>query len=228
MRDGGKVRIGEIPFRQVRDHQLPARGEDLLGNLAARVEADAAERHVSAHARELRLELAALVGQHDEATLGAGQVDGRVHHEREHFVEHTAAAQAAQRLEQRRNLAEPADDARRAAPGARVRRLVVEQEQQLGAGRPANLDPVAVRQPLLGDLRAVHVGAAARPAIADQVLAVAPQDLGVVPGDVGAGQLQVVRRPPSDGERRLVERNDPPTLRVGDFEPRICHGVRGL
>ncbi len=163
--------------------------------------------------------------RHDEPALGARDVNRRIHHEGEDLVQHAAAAQAAERLEQRGNLAKSADKARRTGARSGIRQLVVHQEEQLCAGRPSDLNPVAVRQTLFGDLRSVDVGAAARPAVADQVLSVSPQDLGVIAGDVGAGQLQVVDGSPPYGEGRLVEDDDPASLHVGDFEPGVWHGA---
>jgi len=76
----------------------------------------------------------------------------------------------------------------------------------------------------LGDLDAVDERPAERPAVANEILAVAAQNLGVVPRDVGAGELEIAGPTPADGERRLVENHDSPALAVGDLEPRICHG----
>ena len=89
------VRVGEIAVQQVRHDTNLAGGEDLFGNLAARVEALARQRDLAARARQLHLELGALVRQHDEPALGAGDLDGGVEHERQHFVEHAARAQRA-------------------------------------------------------------------------------------------------------------------------------------
>jgi hypothetical protein len=50
------------------------------------------------------LERAFAVGEHDEAALGAGHLDGRIEHEREVVVEHTARAERAKSVEQRRHL----------------------------------------------------------------------------------------------------------------------------
>ena len=77
-------------------------------------------------ARQLHLELRAVaVGarrQHDEAALGAGHVDRRVEHEREHLVEHAARAERAQAFEQRRELAQIVDRARVRSIGVRAGR----------------------------------------------------------------------------------------------------------
>ena len=98
------------------------------------------------------------------------------------------------------------------------------QEHELRARGPPDLNLVAVRQPLFGHLRAVDVRSAARCAVANEVLAVIAQDFGVLARDVVARQPKVVRPPASDRERRLVEHHDPAALRIGDFDPRVCHG----
>ena len=71
------------------------------------------QRHAARAAGDLELQLVVGVGEHDEPALRAGDLDGRVHHEREHFVEHAARAERAQAFEQRRHLAEVADGGRR-------------------------------------------------------------------------------------------------------------------
>ena len=79
------------------------------------------------------LELACGVREHDEAAFGARDIDGGVHHEQQHFVEHARAAERAQRVEQRGHLPEPAGDRRRRRIALTER--VVEQEDELSAGR---------------------------------------------------------------------------------------------
>jgi hypothetical protein len=84
------------------------------------------------------------VGQHDEAPLRAGHLDRRVEHERQHVVEHAAAAERTQPVEQRGDLAQIAD---RGGRGLVLRRRGVgEQEDQLGAARAPEADAIAVGQ----------------------------------------------------------------------------------
>ena len=144
------VVLGQVVVEQVgHDLQLAGR-EHLFGDLAAGVEAVARQGDAAARPRQLQLELPVVAGQHDEAALGAGDVDGRVEHQRQHLVEHAARAERAQPFEQRRHLADVAD---RRAGRRRARRLParIGQEHHLGAAAAAELDPVAVRQPMLGD-----------------------------------------------------------------------------
>ena len=135
----------------------------LVSNRVAR------ERHATPHPRQLQLELAALAGQHHKAAFGARHVNRRVHHEREHLVENAVAAQAAQRVEQRGNLPEPADDPEAPALRAGIAGPVVDQEHELRARGATDLDLVAVREMALRHLRAVDVRPAARAAVAHQV-----------------------------------------------------------
>ena len=125
------------------------------------------------------------VRHHDEAALGAGDLDRRIEHHRQHVVEDAAGPERAQPLEQRRHLAQ----LRRRGDGALFhrRRLVVHEEDDLGVARIPQLDLVAVPEHLLGgDLDAVHVGAEPRLLVADDAAAVLDADLGVHAGDVGA------------------------------------------
>ena len=83
------------------------------------------------------------VRQHDEAALGAGHLDRRIQHERQHVVEHAAAAERAQAVEQRGNLAQVADRAS-SSPCPRAGAGVGEQEHEFGAAAAAEPDAVAV------------------------------------------------------------------------------------
>ncbi len=114
---------------------------------------------MSAPARHLELELVAFARQHDEAALRAADVDRRIHHQRQHVVEHAAGAQRAKPLEQRRDLAQVADGRRRRAVHRRL--AVGQQEHHLGAAGASEADAVAVDERALGHLLAVHVGAVA-------------------------------------------------------------------
>jgi hypothetical protein len=57
------------------------------------------------------------------------------------------------------------------------------------------------------------------------------KDFRVISRDVGSGQLQIVGRASPDGERRLVEGDNAPSLGVIDFEACVRdygHWVREL
>ena len=177
------------------------------------------QRDLAARARQLHLELAALVGEHDEAALGAGHLDGGVEHERQHFVEHAARAERAQALEQRwpaGGCRRPRSaDAGRRAPAGRI----LDQEDDVGARRRGRTE--SDRRGVsgaLGDLLAVDERAVARAAIAQHVGAVDLRDLGVIARDVAAGQPQVVLAAAADRDERLVDRDDAAAEPVVDFE----------
>ena len=55
-RDRAGVQLREVAVEQILDDRLLAGGEDLLGNLAARLERAAGQRHLAARARQLELE----------------------------------------------------------------------------------------------------------------------------------------------------------------------------
>ena len=105
------------------------------------------QRDAAAAARQLELELVGRRRQHDEAALGAADLDRRVEHQRQHVVEDAAGAERAQPFEQRRDLAEVADRRRRRLVD-RAGGAVGEQEHHLGAAGAAEPDPVAVHQRL--------------------------------------------------------------------------------
>ena len=163
------------------------------------------------------------VGQHDEAALGAGDLDRRIEHQRQHVVEHAAAAERAQAVEQRRDLAQVAD---RGGRRLVLRRAGVgEQEDELGAAGAPEADAIAVRQrPVAGDRLVVDEGAVAGLLVADDEAAAGRDDLGVVARDFAAREAQVVGLAPADAERFLGDRHDPPAERVGDFQACVWHG----
>src|SRR5207247_1457858 len=104
-RHRARVQLREVAVEEVLDDRLLTRGEDVLRNLAAGFERLARERHLAARAGELELQLP-LVGEHDEPALRAGDVDGRIEHEREYVFEDAPGSERAQALEQRRHLAQ--------------------------------------------------------------------------------------------------------------------------
>ncbi len=225
-RHGADVHVGEIAVQQVGDDLLLAGREDLFWDLSAGLEALAGEREPAAPARDLELQLAGRRRQHDEAALGAGDLERRVHHQREHFVEHAARAESAQPFEQRGHLAQIADGRRRVAiAGGTARRLrgVLEQEHHLGAAAAAESHEIAVLQRVFGDAFAVDVGAVAAAAIAKDEGAALGGDFGVVARYIAAHQLQVVAAAAADRKHRLVDVDHTATQSVSDLETTVCH-----
>src|SRR5688572_6756973 len=100
------MHVGEIAVEQVGDEPRLAGAEDFFGNLAARVEARVAQRVAVASTRELEVELPAMLAEHDEAAIGARNLDGRIENERKHLIEDAPGAQRTQPFEQRRDLTE--------------------------------------------------------------------------------------------------------------------------
>jgi hypothetical protein len=181
------------------------------------VEGPSGERDLAARARQLELEDFLAARHHDEATLGAGDLDRRIEHHREHFIEHAARPERAQVLEQRRQLAQLGRGGDRAF--LHRRRFVVDEEENLGVAGISQLDLVAVAEDLLArHLDAVHVGAEPRLLVADHAVAVLDGDLGVHARDVGAREAQIGLAPAPDGEQRLVDVHDAAAERVGDDE----------
>ena len=109
------VFTGEIPIPQIREHLGMAASEHVEGDLLAHFERASRNRASPAHAPDLELQLARVVGEHDEPALGVGDVDGRIHHERQHFIKNLRGAEGAKAVEKRGDLAE-VDDGRRVAP----------------------------------------------------------------------------------------------------------------
>ena len=160
--------------------------------------------------------------QHDEPTLGAADLDGRVQHQRQHVVEDAARAEGAQPLEQDGNLPQIADRRGRGAllGGDRVG----QQEHHLRPARPSEADAVAVRERPLGDLLPVHIGAVAGVAIAKDEIRVLNGDFGVIARDLTAGEPEVVRLATADFELPLGNWHDAPTEGIGHFETGVRHG----
>ena len=160
-------------------------------------------------------------GQHDEAALGARDLDGRIEHQGQHLVQHAAGTQCPQPLEQRGELAQIADRGdRRPLPRGGC---VADHEDDVGAGGAPELEPVATHQLVLGDLRLVDEGAVTRAPVPQQEPAGLAHDLGVVARHVTAGQADVVLGPAANGQLRLVERDHPPPKAVVQFEPCVSH-----
>ena len=160
--------------------------------------------------------------QHDEAALGARDFDGRVEHERQHFVEDAARSERAKTLEQRRHLPE----LHGGGCGAflRRRRVLAHREHHLDVVRIAKADAVAVHEPAPLDALVVDERAEARLAIVEHTFALLEQDFGVDAGDIAPRQAQIRLAPPPDRERRLAERQDPPAEGICDDETRCIGG----
>ena len=138
------VQLREVAVEQILDDRLLAGREHRLGNLPAGLERPAGQRDLAARARQLELEHLLAVRQHDEAALGAGDLDRRIEHQRQHFVEHAARPERAQPLEQRRHLAQLGRGGDRAL--LHRRRFVVDEEDDLGVAGLPQPDLVAVRR----------------------------------------------------------------------------------
>ena len=110
------VDVGQLAVEEVGDQPRVARLEDLFRNLAAGLEGAALQLLLAAAAAHLELEGAVVAGEHDEAALGAADVDGRVEHQRQHVVEHAAGAERPQPLEQARRRGADRRSRRRPVP----------------------------------------------------------------------------------------------------------------
>ena len=145
---------------------------------------------------------AALFGfQHDEAALGAAHLDRRIHHQREHIVQHAARAERAQAFEERGHVAQIADRRGGRRRGGHAG-LIGQQEHELGAAAAADADGVAGFEHAFGDGLAVDVGAEARAAIAEHEAAALLDDLGVIARHFAAAETQIVGLPAANRERR--------------------------
>ena len=147
-RHRARVQRREVAVEQVLDDRLLAGREDLLGNLAARLERPARQRDLAARPRQLELERAAPASASMMKPRSAPVTSmRRVEHERQHLVEHAARPERAQPFEQRaiwrRSPAAAAGD--RGSPG----RSSFE-ETTSAAPIAAELDAVAVLEHALG------------------------------------------------------------------------------
>ena len=232
------VDVGQLAVEEVGDQPRVAGLEDLFGNLAAGLEGAALERLLAAAAAHLELERAVVAGEHDEAALGAADVDGRVEHQREHVVEHAAGAERPQAFEQARDVAQVAD---RAGRRSRDHRDVERRRRRPGGYaeptwntssappvRPSRIDVAGLEQPLGGHRVAVDEGAEARVLVAQQVARALHHDLGVIARHLAAAELQVVGVAAADGERHRRHVDRAPAGAVDDVEARgHCHGITG-
>jgi hypothetical protein len=131
------VRLRQASVPQIGDDARLAGGEDVLGNLAAGFKARARERHLAAQARELQIELARGIGEHDESALGAGHVDGGVHDDSS-TVEH---ARAPERATEQRGHRQSAHERR--CPESCWPSACRRAGNKRSAPRLADLDPIA-------------------------------------------------------------------------------------
>ena len=129
------VHAGQLAVEEVGDDAGLAGAEDFLGNLPAGGKADTRERRMAAAARHLELELVRFGREHDEAALGAADIDCRIHDEGQHVVEHPPRPEGAQAFQQCGNLAKIADRRRRGAIDGGL--AVGEEEDHLGAAGPS-------------------------------------------------------------------------------------------
>jgi hypothetical protein len=169
------VRLLQVHFREILNNLLATRNEHLFRDLAHGE--GARQRDTPLPAGELGLEPPRLVGQHDEAALGPGHLDGGVQHERQDLLEHAGAAKLPQAVEHRRDLTEASADGR---TGLRIVGVGLDEKPQLDAARLAETNPVAMGERLLRDAKAVDERAAPGPAIPDHVPAILMRDLSVI------------------------------------------------
>ncbi len=225
-RHGPHVDVGEVAIEEVGHDLLLAGLEDLFGNLAAGLEALARQRHAAAAPGDFELELVLVLGarQHDEAALRTGDLERRVHDERQDLVEHAAGAERAQPFEKGGDLPQVAHRRRRVLVG-RGRRLrrIVQEEHELGAAAASKADQIAVLQLVLGDAFAVDVRAVPRAAIAQQEAAVVERNLGVVARHIAANQLEIVPAAAPDREHGLVDVDYAPAEGVSYLEATFGH-----
>ena len=182
-RHGAHVHVGQVAVEQVGDDLLLPRREHLFGNLAAGLELLARQGQASAAAGDLELQLAAGVGQHDEAALGAGDLERRVHHQGQHLVEHAPRAQGAKPFEQRRDLAQVAHRGGRVPIAGRAAgrlRGVLQQEHHLGAAAAPQANQIGMLERVLGDAFAVDIRPVAAATVAQDEGAVFRGDFRVV------------------------------------------------
>ena len=168
--DRAVVLAGQIAFHQVADDAALAGPEDLARNLGAGGERCAGQRRASPPARDLELELPFGIGEHHEPALGLRDLERRIHHQRQHLVQHAARSERAQAVENRGHLTQVGDVGRGVEESGRLG--AVGGEDQLDRVGAAEADAIAVLERPLGDLLAVDEGAVARAAIAQHVAAV--------------------------------------------------------
>src|SRR5438105_5561630 len=81
---------------QVFDDAWLAGDEDAARKLLAGLEIPSGRRHSAAQPRELELQRAARIREHDEAAFGTGHVDRRIEYQRENFGHDALRSQRAQ------------------------------------------------------------------------------------------------------------------------------------
>ena len=81
---------------QVGDDLRLAEPEHFLRNLAADRERAVGQRLLGLPRASLNSSCAVRAGQHDERALGAGNLDGRVEHQGQHFLQHAAGPEGAE------------------------------------------------------------------------------------------------------------------------------------
>ena len=104
-RDRAGVQLREIAVEQILDDRAAGRWRRPFSGILRLVSNVRPDSVTLPRARaSLNSSCSSRVGQHDEAALGAGDLDGRIEHQRQHFVEHAARSERAQPFEQRGHL----------------------------------------------------------------------------------------------------------------------------
>jgi len=184
----------------------------------------ARQRHPAPASRNLEFELASRTGQHDEAPLGAGHFERRVHDRCEDLVEHFARAERAQTIEHRGDLTriEPArgDVSERCL-------VVLRQKHQLDGIAAPQADPIAVSERSLRRDFPVYQEAVSGAAVAQHVLVGVAPDFGVIAGNLRADDVKVAGAPAADRIDRSIDGHNPAAQRVGDLKARVGRGQVG-
>ena len=218
------ARVGAV--LEVLDNPLRARGEDALGDLPAGLERPARQGHPPLGASQLEVEPALVVGEHDEAALGARDVDRRVEHQCQHVVEHPSGPECAQPFEQTRHVAQSGCGRERGAGARDVR--VADEKDNLGVVRLAQADQVAMRQHVFGRAFPIDECAELGLAIAQPAHLIVHDDLRVVPGHPIVDHPHVASGVAAERDERLIHGDLPSAVRVGDDQPRIRVAHAGL
>ncbi len=160
-RHGPHVHVGVSAVEQVGDHPRLARREHFLGDLLAGREGAAGQGLLPPAARELELELAAGLGEHDEGALGARHFQRGIEHELEHVLQHASGAERPEPFEQRRHLTQVVARARRRSPREALRRVIGAHQDQIGPATTAQAYLVAGLERAVGHRLAIDERAVA-------------------------------------------------------------------
>ena len=100
---------------------------------------------------------------------------------------------------------------------------LIDQENEIGAVQPADVDAIAMLEHALGDRFAVDECAASRSPIPEREPVALPLDFGMIARDVGTVEVQIVAAAAPDDEQVLLDGDGPRAERVGDFESGAGH-----